>query len=292
MTNTRFCAYCRCKLLIDDDKYTGDATLGLVFCSTIHRLSYCQNAEGFGRPFPGIRHMIENLDAAERTVLLQPENAIAVDSKALERLWRRVLVSTPAQPHVVTKTPLGREVAARCGNIGADEWNQRYPVGIQVRYWPVLPVASASESQITKTRSEAWDLAGDPVVQIEGVIGGGVRLSHLDVLHVPRHHPRFASRCSVVVERSETGLLEDGFCLDVSEGGLRVQGPTKLDVNDEVKLYLDFEGLDEVAVRALVRWTLITEGDVRMSGLQLMPGQPTADAGFRRIVHEASRATA
>lgn len=289
-TNPHFCDYCRCELLLSDHKFTGDATLGLVFCSTIHRLSYCQHAAGFGRPFGGIRHLVEGLDAVERMVLLQPENSTAVDSRALERLWRRVLVRTPPEPHIVVRSPLGRAVAARCDNLGAAEWNKRYPVGIPVRYWSVL--IAGSQPQNTKTRSEAWNLGHESVVQIDGV-SGGVALTHLDVLHSVRSHPRFASRCPVVVERADTGLLEDGFCLDVSEGGMRVKGPSKLDVDDEVKLHLDFEGLDEVTIRALVRWTEVDEGNVRVSGLQLLAtNEPAEEASFRRIVHEASRATA
>lgn len=111
------------------------------------------------------------------------------------------------------------------------------------------------------------------------------------VMKVVRSHPRFVSRCPVVIERGDTGLLEDGFCLDVSEGGLRVLGPTSLDVDDEVSLRLHVEG-HEIVIRARVRWTMSVEDGARVwAGLQLLPNQPEARASFQGIVSDASRET-
>jgi hypothetical protein len=56
------------------------------------------------------------------------------------------------------------------------EWNERYPVGTIVRF------RDASNDQISRTRSEAWELGGGvPVVAIEGR-SGGVGVSFLTAL--------------------------------------------------------------------------------------------------------------
>jgi len=61
----------------------------------------------------------------------------------------------------------------------ASEWNELYPVGTPVLYYPIL---GEPESEETKTRSEAWELGhGEPVVKVEGR-AGGVCLEHLRVL--------------------------------------------------------------------------------------------------------------
>lgn len=61
-------------------------------------------------------------------------------------------------------------------------WNELYPVGTPVRYWPVLPPTRSAPPFDTTTRSEAWTLgSGDVVVLVVGRTGG-VRLSHVETL--------------------------------------------------------------------------------------------------------------
>lgn len=73
----------------------------------------------------------------------------------------------------------------------ADEFNNAYPVGTQVVYYPILPslnnrdrglaMASKLRSVVCVTRSAAWMLAsGHPVVRIEGK-ACCVALSHIQV---------------------------------------------------------------------------------------------------------------
>jgi len=62
--------------------------------------------------------------------------------------------------------------------ITVENWNQRYPVGTKVIYWPV---AGGSEYEESETRSKAWALGdGHPVVLIKGR-SGGVSLMHLKI---------------------------------------------------------------------------------------------------------------
>lgn len=62
----------------------------------------------------------------------------------------------------------------------ANEWNQKYPIGTKVRYFPIR---EGQEFKDTKTRSEAWELGhGALVVMIEGK-SGGVSLDHLIILN-------------------------------------------------------------------------------------------------------------
>lgn len=60
----------------------------------------------------------------------------------------------------------------------AREWNAVHPVGTPVTYEPVLPPVADVVPVHTRTRSEAWDLCGTPVVMVEGRTGG-VALAHL-----------------------------------------------------------------------------------------------------------------
>lgn len=70
-----------------------------------------------------------------------------------------------------------RKRLKKASTFTAAEWNERYPVGTPVRFFPVLPGTDFEES---KTRSEAWELGhGEPVVKIEGR-AGGVCLSHCE----------------------------------------------------------------------------------------------------------------
>ena len=62
----------------------------------------------------------------------------------------------------------------------AEEWNRKYKVGTVIKYYPWLGPNSSAE--ISKTRSEAWELGnGDAVVLIEGR-SGGVALRNVEVL--------------------------------------------------------------------------------------------------------------
>lgn len=64
-------------------------------------------------------------------------------------------------------------------NITAEEFNRRYPVGTEVRYYETIWDENTLSS---KTRSEAWTLGhGEPVVLIEGKTGG-VSLGHLEII--------------------------------------------------------------------------------------------------------------
>lgn len=60
------------------------------------------------------------------------------------------------------------------------KFNERYPVGTQVTYFPIMKDDGSfmGNPLKSKTRSAAWELCGEPVVLIEGK-AGGVALSHL-----------------------------------------------------------------------------------------------------------------
>jgi hypothetical protein len=61
----------------------------------------------------------------------------------------------------------------------ASEWNDRFPVGTAVRYWPI---SGQPETVVSKTRSPAWELgSGHTVVKIEGRTGG-VAVEALEVM--------------------------------------------------------------------------------------------------------------
>lgn len=64
----------------------------------------------------------------------------------------------------------------------AETWNETYPVGTRVRYWPIYPPIDSVSAVDTVTRTEAWTLGdGSVVVSIAGK-SGGVHLSHIEVL--------------------------------------------------------------------------------------------------------------
>lgn len=89
------------------------------------------------------------------------------------------LGTTPANLHEVGSLPL-------VGSISAEEWNEVWPKGTEVIFFPVVKegrpvVGPDSKPQHTKTRSEAWMLGEHAVVSIEGR-AGGVAISHLAVL--------------------------------------------------------------------------------------------------------------
>src|SRR5207253_2873914 len=50
-------------------------------------------------------------------------------------------------------------------------WNQEFPVGTPVVYYPRLPVVDPAETIQTTTRSEAWLMEGERVVMLDDVHG-------------------------------------------------------------------------------------------------------------------------
>lgn len=63
----------------------------------------------------------------------------------------------------------------------AESWNEAYPVGTPVRYWPIYPPIDGVPPVDTRTRSEAWTIGdGSVVVCVEGK-SGGVSLSHVEI---------------------------------------------------------------------------------------------------------------
>jgi hypothetical protein len=80
------------------------------------------------------------------------------------------------------KKPSKRTKSLPCGKLSAEEWNEKYPVGTPVRYWPVLPHEGVFAPIDSTTRTPAWALGhGAVVVSIVGK-SGGVALSHIEVL--------------------------------------------------------------------------------------------------------------
>lgn len=65
----------------------------------------------------------------------------------------------------------------RDGMAAAIAWNNAYPVGTWVVFWPGTRIGPG---RLGKTRSEAWVLtSGDPVVMVTGATGG-IALSHVE----------------------------------------------------------------------------------------------------------------
>jgi hypothetical protein len=65
--------------------------------------------------------------------------------------------------------------------ITSAQFNEMYPVGTPVTYYPVLPEVPGILPLITHTRTPAWDLGhGAPVVSVEGR-AGGVYLTHIEL---------------------------------------------------------------------------------------------------------------
>jgi hypothetical protein len=60
-----------------------------------------------------------------------------------------------------------------------DSFNKRVPIGTPVRFWPGVKDGPGRES---KTKSPAWLLGGHtPCVECEGY-GGGIALTHVEVM--------------------------------------------------------------------------------------------------------------
>jgi len=73
----------------------------------------------------------------------------------------------------------------------AKEWNQKYPVGTKVMYYPV---AGRPEYIETETTSEAWELGhGEAVVKINRR-AGGVSLKHLKIGHTGCKHEKITTQ--------------------------------------------------------------------------------------------------
>ena len=62
------------------------------------------------------------------------------------------------------------------------KFNDQYPIGTVVRYWPIRRANGMFEGvpTIAPTRTPAWDVCGEPVVKIEGK-AGGVSLAHIEI---------------------------------------------------------------------------------------------------------------
>lgn len=63
----------------------------------------------------------------------------------------------------------------------AEDWNRLHRVGVAVRYWPWLPPRPGIEPITTYTLSEAYEVAGNALVKVNGR-AGGVSVDHLEVL--------------------------------------------------------------------------------------------------------------
>lgn len=68
------------------------------------------------------------------------------------------------------------------GQLAADEWNAKNPVGTPVKYFPLIG-CDDPPALLTVTRTPAWILGhGQPVVSVVGM-AGGVALSHLQLMN-------------------------------------------------------------------------------------------------------------
>jgi cytochrome c5 len=70
-------------------------------------------------------------------------------------------------------------LAEKAGIEAAADWNRRHPIGTPVMAYPGV---RGENGLTTRTRSRAWTLCqGTPVVAVEGH-GGGISLTHIDVI--------------------------------------------------------------------------------------------------------------
>lgn len=58
------------------------------------------------------------------------------------------------------------------------EFNEWYPVGTKVRYWPAARIGDGRPSV---TRTPAWMIGEHAVVSVEGY-AGGIALTHIEVV--------------------------------------------------------------------------------------------------------------
>lgn len=57
----------------------------------------------------------------------------------------------------------------------AAKWNERYPVGTPVTYWPGF---QTGEGRTSRTRTPAWVICESAVVSVDGY-AGGIALTHV-----------------------------------------------------------------------------------------------------------------
>lgn len=92
----------------------------------------------------------------------------------------------------------------------AFEFNEKYPVGTPVTYYPVLPMGDGFLPLITQTRTPAWELGhGEPVVSVTGR-AGGVSLRHVELRSGPS--PAFPAEpvvaCTASIDQQLDALTE------------------------------------------------------------------------------------
>jgi len=66
---------------------------------------------------------------------------------------------------------------SKIAELNARLWNELYPQGTRVRYWPLL---GEGDGKASRTRSEAWVVCGSAVVMVDGY-AGGIALTHIEV---------------------------------------------------------------------------------------------------------------
>jgi len=94
----------------------------------------------------------------------------------------------------------------------AEQFNEKYPVGTKVLYWPW--VREGEDGIPSETRSEAWALGnGDPVVKVNGK-SGGILLTHVEVLPQP---PAEGVSTSVARARRERSIDPFDIVLRIEE---------------------------------------------------------------------------
>jgi hypothetical protein len=104
----------------------------------------------------------------------EPQETVTID-KAMKRGGvSRVRVESEDRA-----IPLDGMAFVRLGHLTADEFNERFPIGTPVRFFPIIDEPA---HEVTKTRSEAWTLGhGAVVVKVEGRTGG-VILEALEII--------------------------------------------------------------------------------------------------------------
>ncbi|MCP4573262.1 MAG: hypothetical protein GY838_12985 [bacterium] len=99
--------------------------------------------------------------------------------------------------------------------ITAAEFNERYPIGTPVTYYPVLPVMDDFPPVKSWTRTPAWELGhGAPVVSIEGKTGG-MYLEHIELRKddFPRQEPRrFDALDKITADREAAESIRCPHC--------------------------------------------------------------------------------
>jgi len=74
---------------------------------------------------------------------------------------------------------LGKRTRKGYEGISAWKFNQTYPIGTEIRYYPVT---GQPKFEVGKTTTEAWELGhGEPVVTTD-IMGGGLSLANIEVI--------------------------------------------------------------------------------------------------------------